>query len=164
MKTNFNSGRVRRRGHALAHTNLRRLVVFLMSTSLHAQDLSENRWWIHLGGVSYHINKDADRNGANYGLGLGYHLTESQSIRAGVFRNSYDHNAVILSYAWLPWKWGAMRFGANAVAASGYNNRTGALAAVVPWGEISWKYVGVEFGVVPVRNGIVTLQFKIRLD
>ena len=140
------------------------IVICFLSTWSHAEGFLLDRWWIQTGGVTHHISSESDRNGDNYGLGLEYKYSATQSVRAGYFKNSYGRNAPYVSYVWLPWKWGIIRVGANAAVAGGYNNRTNALAAIIPWSEITWKYVGIELGVVPVRNGIVTLQFKFRLD
>lgn len=139
-------------------------LTYIMSAPSHAEDLSFHRWWIHTGGITHHFSNEHNRNGENYGLGLEYKFSPTQSIAAGYIRNSYNRNAPIISYIWLPLKLGPVRVGGNAAIAGGYANRTGALAAVIPWAEITWRYVGLELGVVPVRNGIVTLQFKFRFD
>ena len=140
------------------------LTLYVMSAPSHAEDLSFPRWWIHTGGVTHHISNDSNRNGENYGLGVEYKFSPTQAVAAGYFRNSFDRNAPTIAYAWLPLKLGPVRVGGVAAIAGGYANRTGALAAVIPWAEITWKYVGLELGVVPVRKGIVTMQFKFRLD
>ena len=134
------------------------------SRPIGAEEIALKRWWIHTGGFTHHISNDKDRNGENYGLGLEYKFSETQSLRAGVFNNSFERRAPYLSYVWLPWHWGSFRVGGNAVVAGGYPNRTGALASVIPWGEVTWKYVGFELGVLPIKKGIVTAQFKFRFD
>ncbi len=139
-------------------------LLYQMSVLALAEDFRFDRWWLQTGGLTHHIDSKSNRNGENYGLGVEYKLSETQSIRAGIFNNSYDRDAAYVSYVWLPWKFRSARVGANLVAASAYANRTGALAAVIPWAEMTWKNVGIELGVVPVKNGIVTLQFKFRID
>ena len=141
------------------------LALATLCTPIGAEEIPLNRWWIHTGGYTHHINNNKNRNGETYGLGLEYKFSETQSLRAGVFNNSFDRSAPYLSYAWLPLQWGPFRVGGNASIAGGYtHNRTGALAAVIPWGEITWKYVGLELGVAPVKNGIVTALFKFRFN
>jgi hypothetical protein len=140
------------------------LFLYIYSAPSRAEDLSLSRWWIHTGGITHHISNDHNRNGENYGLGLEYKFSPTQSVAAGYIRNSYHRNAPIISYAWVPLKLGPVRVGGNLAIAGGYANRTGTLAAVIPWAEITWQYVGLELGLVPVRNGIVTLQFKFRFD
>lgn len=129
-----------------------------------AGDFRTERWWLQTGGLTHHISSESDRNGENYGLGVEYKFSQTQSIRTGFFKNSYDRDAAYFSYVWLPWKIRSARVGANLAAAGAYANRTGALVAVIPWAELTWKNVGIELGVVPVRNGIVTLQFKFRIE
>ena len=125
------------RRSALTLRKLAGSALCLISGLSNAEDIDWDRWWFQTGGITHHISNDTHRNGANYGLGLEYKFFKTQSIRTGIFRNSYDRDAPYFSYVWLPWNLGSARVGANVAAAGGYSNRTGALVAVIPWGEIT---------------------------
>ncbi len=152
------------RRSALIFLKFAGLFLYQMSDPALAGDFRTERWWLQTGGLTHHIDSQSNRNGENYGLGVEYKLSQTQSIRTGIFKNSYDRDAAYFSYVWLPWKLRSARVGANVAAASAYANRTGALVAVIPWAELTFKNFGIELGVVPVRNGIVTLQFKFRIE
>jgi hypothetical protein len=152
------------RRSALIFLKFAGLLLYQMSHPALAGDFRAERWWLQTGGLTHHIDSQSNRNGENYGLGVEYKFSQTQSIRTGIFKNSYDRDAAYFSYVWLPWKLRSARVGANFAAAGAYANRTGALIAVIPWAELTWNNIGIELGVVPVRNGIVTLQFKFRIE
>lgn len=73
--------------------------------------------------VSVTRERAVDWNQANLGLGLRAGLSPAWGVQAGYYRNSYDRDTVYAVGEYTPLAWGAMRAGAFAGLATGYQER-----------------------------------------
>lgn len=55
---------------------------------------------LSLHSVSYHVNRAANYNELNYGLGLRYYTTKGRYIAAGTYKNSELNQSKYVGYGW----------------------------------------------------------------
>lgn len=137
------------------------LIVFVICVTSYAQ--ADDRFWLHTGALTYHFDRDADRNGNNLGIGAEYRFTEKHWIGGGVFRNSYRDVSPYLGYAYVPWRWNNVLLGGSIGVVSNYesDDRRPTLF-MLPVIAYDWKHVGVNILLVPFTNGLIGAQFKFR--
>ena len=76
-----------------------------------ADELFPQETWANLGMYSFHGKEEVPLNNENFGFGLEYKFTPTQSITAGTFKNSDFEQSRYLGWYWLPLEWGRIRFG-----------------------------------------------------
>ena len=126
--------------------------------------------WVNLGMYSIHGKEEVKLNNENFGFGVEYKISESQSITAGTFKNSDFEQSRYLGWYWLPLELGPVRLGGIFGVIDGYSKaRNGnAFPAILP----AISYEGERFGIniYPIpgfSNNLytaVSLQLKIRLN
>ncbi len=137
------------------------LMVLFICFAPYAQ--ANERFWLHTGALTYHLDRDADRNGNNLGIGAEYRFTEKHWIGGGLFHNSYDDVSPYLGYAYVPWRWKNVLLGGSIGVTSNYesDDRRPALF-FLPVIAYDWKHVGVNILLVPFANGLIGAQLKFR--
>lgn len=125
--------------------------------------------WITPGFLSHHFQRDKGFKANNYGVGVQLSLSPTNSVNAGVFRNSDDAHSHYLGWLWQPYQIGAARLGLWAGALDGYPKMQngGWFVAAFPMASIDYKAVGVNLTVMPTYkdklHGAVIAQFKLRV-
>ncbi len=154
----------RLRANELKRTALRWvwvLIVVLECFTQYAQ--ADERFWLHSGGLTYHFDRDADRNGNNLGIGVEYRFTAEHWIGGGIFRNSYGDVSPYLGYAYVPWRWKNFLLGGSIGLTSNYeSDDRGPALFMLPVIAYDWKHVGVNVLLVPFENGLIGAQLKFR--
>jgi hypothetical protein len=82
-------------------------LVLLVASTAHA---NEGDWWLDIHVLSYHNNDSRtwyDDDGKarewqedNWGLGVGYGITQHMELKAGAYRNSHDATSVYAGVKW----------------------------------------------------------------
>ena len=147
------------------------LIALTLSTApVEAGELFPKSSWINLGMYSFHGKEDVPLNNENYGFGLEYKYTPTQSITAGTFKNSDFEQSRYLGWYWLPLEWKSLRFGGILGIIDGYSKALNGnfFPAILP----AISYEGSRFGVnvYPIpgfENRLYTalsIQFKFKID
>jgi hypothetical protein len=147
------------------------LICSLLASAASAADgLFQRETWVNLGMYSFHGKEDVPLNSENYGFGLEYTYTPTQSITAGTFKNSDFEQSRYLGWYWLPLEWKSLRFGGILGIIDGYSKALNGnfFPAILP----AISYEGSRFGVnvYPIpgfENRLYTalsIQFKFKID
>jgi len=108
---------------------------------------------IQLHTVSYHINREANYNETNLGIGVRYYTTKDQYIIAGTYKNSEYNQSNYVGYGW---EFGdEFKLGLSAGLITGYN-----LGDVLPYivPVISYKGVSLVFVAYPEATTHLTID------
>ena len=138
-------------------------------TSSEEQSILSNAW-VNFGMYSFHGKEDVKLNNENFGFGLEYKFSETQSITAGAFKNSDFEHSRYLGWYWLPLALGPVRFGGIFGVMDGYSKaRNGdAFPAILPAVSYEGERFGINIYPIPSFNGnlytAISLQLKVRLD
>lgn len=122
------------------------LISFLLeSGSVSAEEAYPTSTWINFGMYSFHGNEDVPLNNENYGFGLEYKYSPTQSITGGTFKNSDFEQSRYLGWYWLPLALGPIRFGGVFGVIDGYSKAMNGnfFPAILP----AISYQGSRFGV-----------------
>ena len=119
---------------------------------------------------SLHGKEEVDLNDSNFGFGVEYQFTETQSLTAGTFKNSDFEQSRYLGWYWLPLALGPVRFGGTFGIMDGYSKaRNGKFfPAVLP--AISYKRSRLGVNIYPIPGfsdnlyTAISIQVKIRID
>lgn len=120
--------------------------------------------WLTVPTVSRHFTPRENYNEVNLGLGLEIG-SASARFSFGSYRNTYRQQTVFAGVLWQPIRLGNKCIaGGIAALASGYEQISkypifGALSIECSWNE---KY-GAQLLSVPQKDGMIALQFKIRM-
>jgi len=99
---------------------------------------------IQLHTVSHHINREANYNESNYGLGIRHYITKGRYLIAGTYKNS-EYN--LSNYAGYGWQFGGeLMLGVSVGLITGYS-----LGRVLPYVVpiINYKAVSLVFVAYP---------------
>ena len=124
--------------------------------------------WINPGLYSIHF-QDKGFNDNNYGLGLEYRYSDTQSVSAGGFKNSDYKVSHYLSWYWEPLKLGPVKLGATIGALDGYPKYKdgGWFIAALPVASYEGKLFGLNVLLAPNYkdrlHGALSFQLKFRL-
>ena len=108
---------------------------------------------IQLHTVSHHINREANYNESNYGLGIRHYTTKGRYIIAGTYKNSEYNRS---NYAGYGWEFGNdFKLGISAGLITGYS-----LGKVLPYivPIISYKGVSLVFVAYPEATTHLTID------
>lgn len=105
-----------------------------------AEGYAGPRWALHLGGISYHSNREREYNERNPGLGIEYRINNEWSLASGFYKNSFSRTTYYAYANWTPINLGPVWFGLAGGAVTGYKNLNdgGVAPALVPSAE--WRY------------------------
>ena len=102
--------------------------------------------------VSYHVNREANYNESNYGLGLRHYTTTDRYITAGTYKNSEYNQSNYVGYGWefTPY------LGLSAGLITGYK-----LHKVLPYIVPVIKYKSISLIVAPYPEAVIHLTIDI---
>lgn len=124
--------------------------------------------WINPGLYSIHF-QDKGYNNDNWGVGLEYRYSDSQSIAVGGFNNSDSKTSHYLSWYWQPFAIGPVKLGATFGALDGYPDYHdgGWFLAAIPAATYEGNRFGLNVLLVPSYkdklHGALSFQLKYRL-
>ncbi len=101
----------------------RTLLVAVLATSLFGSVMAEQRTFMTVSAVSYHLNRYREYNQTNPGAGLEHHFDESLSIVGGFYRNSIPTRDAVSAYGgavYSPLAFGPVRAGVMLGFVTGY--------------------------------------------
>ena len=98
---------------------------------------------------SYHFDRTVHYNETNPGL-----MLESHGVIVGGYVNSYGKSSTLAGGVWRPIEYGAFKAGVMGGLVTGYKSPF--MAAVVS--SYSFGHFSVQLSVVPVKQGVATLQ------
>ncbi len=130
---------------------------------------AKNEWWINPGFVSYHFDRSAGYNNANWGLGAEYRFSTVASVTAGRFYNSDRYYSNYAGVYWQPLAVGPIQVGAVFGGFNGYpqTNQGGWFAAAIPALTIEGKRLGANLFIIPTVgdrvHGALSLQVKLKV-
>jgi hypothetical protein len=136
------------------------------------QNISNESPWIVLGGIARHSCRDCGFREANPGLAAQWHspwfeeLTGLKNTRltAGGYINSNDRNSLYAGAQWLPYSYGPVKLGLQAVLISGYKEAA-ITPVLLPLVSVETEHVGVDMYAVPKLakvSSAVFVTFKVR--
>lgn len=128
--------------------------------------------WLILGGLAYHSCRTCKFRESNPGLALQWKspcfedLTGLQNTRltAGTFINSNNRNSVYAGAQWMPYSYGPVKLGAQAVLITGYKEAT-ITPVLLPLVSLETQHVGLDMYAVPKVakvSAAVFATFKVR--
>jgi hypothetical protein len=124
--------------------------------------------WINPGLYSIHFQDKGFKNN-NYGLGLEYRYSDTQSVSAGGFKNSDYKVSHYLSWYWEPLSLGPVKLGATIGALDGYPKYKdgGWFIAALPVASYEGKLFGLNVLLAPNYkdrlHGALSFQLKFRI-
>lgn len=112
--------------------------------------------WLVLGGLAYHSCRTCGFRESNPGLALQWQspwfeeLTglENTRLTAGAYINSNDRNSVYAGAQWLPYTYGPVKLGLQAVVITGYLEAK-ITPVLLPLVSVETKHVGLDVYAVP---------------
>ncbi len=130
------------------------------------------RPWLVLGGLAYHSCRSCEFRESNPGLALQWQspwfeeLTglENTRLTAGVYINSNDRNSVYAGAQWLPYRYGPVKLGLQAVLITGYKEAV-ITPVLLPLVSVETQHIGVDLYAVPKLakvSAAVFATFKVR--
>ena len=133
--------------------------------------VSENPWVV-LGGVARHSCRTCGFREDNPGLALQWQspwfaeLTglENNRLTAGAYINSNNRNSVYAGAQWLPYSYGPLKLGLQAVLITGYKEAVIA-PVLLPLVSVETQHVGVDLYAVPKMakvSAALFATFKVR--
>jgi hypothetical protein len=128
--------------------------------------------WLVLGGLAYHSCRSCEFRESNPGLALQWQspwfeeLTglENTRLTAGAYINSNDRNSVYAGAQWLPYRYGPVKLGLQAVLITGYKEAV-ITPVLLPLMSIETQHIGVDLYAVPKLakvSAAVFATFKVR--
>jgi hypothetical protein len=128
--------------------------------------------WLIVGGLAYHSCRTCGFRESNPGIAAQWQspwfeeLTGLVSTRltAGAYINSNDRNSVYAGAQWLPWSYGPVKLGLQAVIITGYKEAA-ITPVLLPLISVETQYVGVDLYAVPKLakvSSAVFATFKVR--
>ncbi len=128
--------------------------------------------WLVLGGLAYHSCRTCEFRESNPGLALQWQspwfeeLTSLENTRltAGTYINSNDRNSVYAGAQWMPFSYGPVKLGLQAVLITGYKEAV-ITPVLLPLVSVEKQHVGVDFYAVPKMakvSAAVFATFKVR--
>lgn len=127
------------------------------SIDIKAKDeaISENPWLV-LGGMAYHSCRTCGFREDNPGLALQWQspwfeeLTglENTRLTAGAYINSNNRNSLYAGAQWLPYSYGPVKLGLQAVLITGYLEAK-ITPVLLPLVSVETKHVGLDIYAVP---------------
>ncbi len=133
--------------------------------------VSENPWVV-LGGLAYHSCRTCGFREDNPGLALQWQspwfeaLTglENTRLTAGGYINSNNRNSVYAGAQWLPYSYGPVRLGLQAVLISGYKEAV-ITPVLLPLMSVETQHIGLDVYAVPKLakvSAALFATFKVR--
>ena len=128
--------------------------------------------WLVLGGLAYHSCRDCGFRERNPGLAMQWQspwfeeLTglENTRLTAGSYINSNDRNSVYAGAQWLPYSYGPVKFGLQAVLITGYLEAK-ITPVLLPLLSVETQHIGLDIYAVPKITKVsaaVFATFKVR--
>ena len=132
---------------------------------------SENPWLV-LGGLAYHSCRTCGFRESNPGLALQWQSPwfedlsglENTRLTAGAYINSNDRNSVYAGAQWLPYSYGPVKLGLQAVLITGYKEAV-ITPVLLPLVSVETQHVGVDLYAVPKMakvSAALFATFKVR--
>ena len=133
--------------------------------------VSENPWVV-LGGIAYHSCRTCGFREDNPGLALQWQspwfaeLTglENTRLTAGAYINSNNRNSLYAGAQWLPYSYGPVKLGLQAVLITGYKEAV-ITPVLLPLVSVETQHVGVDLYAVPKMakvSAALFATFKVR--
>lgn len=97
---------------------------------------------------SYHVNRDANYNEYNYGLGVRHYTTNDEYITAGTYKNSEFNQSNYVGYGWEFNEY----LGLSAGVITGYK-----LRSVLPYVLPVFRYKSVSLIIAPYPEAVIHL-------
>jgi hypothetical protein len=128
--------------------------------------------WLVLGGLAYHSCRDCGFRERNPGLALQWQspwfeeLTglENSRLTAGAYINSNNKNSLYAGAQWLPYSYGPVKLGVQAVLITGYKEAV-ITPVLLPLVSVETQHVGLDVYAVPKLakvSAAVFATFKVR--
>ncbi len=128
--------------------------------------------WLIIGGLAHHSCRTCGFRESNPGIAAQWQspwfeeLTgiENTRLTAGAYINSNDRNSVYAGAQWLPWSYGPVKLGLQAVIISGYKEAA-ITPVLLPLISVETQHVGVDIYAVPKLakvSSAVFATFKVR--
>ena len=122
--------------------------------------------WIVLGGLAYHSCRDCGFRESNPGLALQWQspwfeeLTGLKNTRltAGGYINSNDRKSLYAGAQWLPYSYGPIKLGLQAVVITGYLEAT-VTPVLLPLVSIETQHIGLDVYAVPKVSKVSAALF-----
>lgn len=116
---------------------------------------------------SYHVDRAAQYNERNYGVGLEYQFNRTWALAAGEYKNSFRHKSTYYGGSYTPFTAGDWKAGVLLLAINGYDMRDHRRYIPIAVPMVAWE--GERLGVnaifvPPVGNGtgVLGLQMKVK--
>jgi hypothetical protein len=130
------------------------------------QKVETDAAWLVLGGISRHSCRDCGFRESNPGLALQWHspwfeeLTGLKNTRltAGSYINSNDKYSVYGGAQWMPYSYGTVKLGLQAVLITGYLEAK-ITPVVLPLVSIETQHVGLDVYAVPKLSKVSAAVF-----
>ncbi len=148
------------------------VVAFSPANSFAEQRSSDNadsptpRFWLTLGWLSWHVDRDEREHWLNYGLGLEAELSERWVLSAGAYRNTFDETSAYAGLLWRMWRAESWSAGVMLGVVNGYRhlNDRGLSPHAFPMIQWQGSRVGANLALIPPyegkTDGLVALQLK----
>lgn len=128
--------------------------------------------WLIIGGLAHHSCRTCSFRESNPGIAAQWQspwfeeLTglENTRLTAGAYINSNDRNSVYAGTQWLPWSYGLVKLGLQAVIITGYKEAA-ITPVLLPLISAETQHVGVDIYAVPKLakvSSAVFATFKVR--
>ena len=135
-------------------------------------DTASERPWLVLGGLAYHNCRTCGFRESNPGLALQWQspwfeeLTglENTRLTAGAYINSNNRNSLYAGAQWLPYSYGPVKLGLQAVLITGYKEAV-ITPVLLPLVSVETQHVGVDLYAVPKMakvSAALFATFKVR--
>ena len=125
--------------------------------------------WVNPGFYSFHFDKNKGLNNNNFGPGIEYRYSTTNSITLGAFDNSDNQTSHFAGWYWQPLGLGPVRLGAAVGALDGYPKMKdgGWFTAAIPAVSAEYKNIGTNILIIPgYKNrlyGAISVQLKLRV-
>lgn len=143
-----------------------------VKVSAPSSKLTDDGYWLILGGISRHTCRDCGFRESNPGLAVQWspmwlkEYTDSNDWRfaAGGYINSNDRNSVYAGVQWLPINYGVVKVGVQAAVITNYLKKS-ILPTLLPTISVETKHIGADIFLVPKFPSVssaVLVSFKVR--
>ena len=128
--------------------------------------------WLIVGGLAHHSCRTCGFRESNPGIAAQWQSPwfeaftglENTRLTAGAYINSNDRNSVYAGAQWLPWSYGPVKLGLQAVIITGYKEAA-ITPVLLPLISVETQHVGVDIYAVPKLakvSSAVFATFKVR--
>jgi hypothetical protein len=128
--------------------------------------------WLIVGGLAYHSCRTCGFRESNPGIAAQWQAAwfeeltglENTRLTAGAYINSNDRNSVYAGAQWMPYSFGSVKLGLQAVIITGYKEAA-VTPVLLPLVSIETQYAGVDIYAVPKLakvSSAVFATFKVR--